>query len=280
MKNIFLAFVLALLSTTAFAAKSATVYPFEAKISGHGRQTILFIPGFTCSGDEWNETRARYEKDFRCITLTMAGFAGVPAQPGASFANWEKAIAAYIKEQKIDQPIIVGHSMGGGLALALAADYPELCGKIVVVDALPCLMAITNPAFKVKENNDCSPVVKQFTVISDEQFYKMQKGGVGRLCADTSRQAQIVSWSMKSDRATFAQMFCDFSNTDLREKIANIKCPNLILLEAYFVNLMPQIAAQYKKLDGANLKYATKGLHFIMYDDTDWYNQQLDSFIH
>jgi pimeloyl-ACP methyl ester carboxylesterase len=41
-----------------------------------------------------------------------------------SFKNWETSIASYIKENKIDKPIIIGHSMGGGLALA--SDYPEL----------------------------------------------------------------------------------------------------------------------------------------------------------
>ena len=43
--------------------------------------------------------------------------------------------------------------MGGGLALALAADYPDLIGKIVVVDALPCLAALSNVSFISKENN-------------------------------------------------------------------------------------------------------------------------------
>jgi hypothetical protein len=38
-----------------------------------------------------------------------------------------------------------------------------------------------------------------------------------------------------------------FSNTDLREKIKNIKCPTLVLLE-YFKNVKPAIEEQYKKL--------------------------------
>lgn len=74
-------------------------------------------------------------------------------------------------------------------------------------------------------------------------------------------------------------MYCDFSNTDLREKISNIKCPNLILLESYFAYMKPNIEAQYKNLPGSNLQYASKGLHFIMYDDTDWYLMQLDKFL-
>ncbi|HVI44222.1 MAG TPA: alpha/beta hydrolase [Chitinophaga sp.] len=280
MKKITLFAALIIISVITFAGSSkAAAYPFDVKITGKGKNAIIFIPGFACSGDVWNETRTVYEKNYKCYTLTMAGFAGTPAQPGASFNNWEKGIADYIKEQKIERAILIGHSMGGGLALALAADYPELFSKIVVVDALPCLVAMRNPNFKSKEKNDCSPMVNQFLTVSDAQFLQMQQMSMPGLCADTARVPGIINWTVKSDRKTFAEMYCDFSNTDLREKIANIKCPSLILLEANFAIFKPKIEAQYGNLKGASIQYATKGLHFIMYDDTDWYNQQLATYI-
>ena len=256
-----------------------TAYPFEVKKTGHGNQSLLFIPGFASSGDVWNETTAKFEKNFTCYTLTMAGFAGTKPQADASFKDWEKGIAAYIKNNKIDKPIIIGHSMGGGLALAIAADYPELAGKIIIVDTLPCLAAISDPNFTSKENNDCSSTIEKLTAMSDEQFQKMQTQTMPRLLADASMQETVISWSMKSDRKTFAKMYCDFSNTDLREKIKNIQCPSLILLESFFVNLKPTIESQYKNLKNANMQYASKGLHFIMYDDKDWYFNQLNNFL-
>ncbi len=254
-------------------------YPFEVKKTGIGKSSVIFIPGFACSGEVWNETLPQFEKSFTCYTLTMAGFAGVPAQTNSSFKNWEKAIADFIQENKIENPIIVGHSMGGGLAMALAADYPRLISKIIVVDALPCLAALMDPSFKAKETNDCGAIVSEITTITNEQFYEMQKRSIPQLLADTSKQALVVNWAVKSDRTTFAEMYCDFSNTDLREKIAAIKCPSLILLESYFVNFKPAIKDEFKNLKTANLQYAAKGLHFIMYDDTEWYNKQLIRFI-
>ena len=254
-------------------------YPFEVSKTGKGKQVIIFIPGFASSGDVWNETRANFEKDFTCYTLTMAGFAGVSPQPDASFENWKNQIAHYLKANQIEKPIVIGHSMGGGLALALAADYPELISKIVVVDALPCLGAMMDPSFKSKENNDCSPMINQITAMSDAQFLEMQKTNIPRLVADVSKQDLIINWGIKSDRKTFAGVFCDFANTDLRDKISTIKCPSLILLESYFVNFKPTIEAQYKNLKTANLQYANKGLHFIMYDDKEWYLSQLNNFI-
>ncbi|WP_313003813.1 alpha/beta fold hydrolase [Chryseobacterium gleum] len=256
-----------------------TAYPFEVKKTGKGNQSLIFIPGFASSGDVWSETASKFENNFTCYTLTMAGFAGTKPQAEASFKDWENGIAAYIRNNKIDKPIIIGHSMGGGLALAIAADYPELAGKIVIVDALPCLAAMSDPNFSSKENNDCSSTITQLTAMNDEQFRKMQAQAIPRLLADPSMQETVIGWSVKSDRKTFAKMYCDFFNTDLREKIKNIQCPSLILLESFFVNLKPTIESQYRNLKNANMQYASKGLHFIMYDDKDWYLNQLTNFL-
>ncbi|MCR4032961.1 MULTISPECIES: alpha/beta fold hydrolase [Flavobacterium] len=254
-------------------------FPFEVLKTGSGDQSIIFIPGFASSGDVWNETRATFENQFTCYTLTMAGFAGRKAQPNASFENWKAGIANYIQENNIQKPILIGHSMGGGLALAIAADYPDLISKIVIVDALPCLAAVTDPTFKSKENNDCSTAVNQMTGMTNDQFLDMQKQTMPRLLQNQSKLDMVVDWSVKSDRTTFGQMFCDFYNIDLRDRIAQIKCPALILLESYFINLKPTIEDQYKNLKTANFQYATNGLHFIMYDDTAWYLGQLSTFL-
>ncbi|MBJ2123978.1 alpha/beta fold hydrolase [Flavobacterium sp. IB48] len=254
-------------------------FPFEVLKTGSGDQSIIFIPGFASSGDVWNETRVTFENEFTCYTLTMAGFAGRKPQPNASFENWKTGIANYIKDNQIEKPILIGHSMGGALALALAADYPDLISKIVVVDAVPCLAAINDPTFKSKMNNDCSTTVNQMTGMTNDQFYDMQKKTMPSLLADTTKLDMVVDWSVKSDRTTFGQMYCDFFNIDLRERIAQIKCPALILLESYFINLKPAIEGQYRSLKTANFQYATTGLHFIMYDDTAWYLGQLSTFL-
>lgn len=274
-----------LLIALAFAALCLNVfgevktYPFKVEISGKGKQAIVFIPGFACSGAVWDETKINYEKSYTCYTLTMPGFAGIPAEATPSFKGWEDAIAAYISQNKINKPIIVGHSMGGGLALAIAADYPELVSKIVVVDALPCLAAMQNPSFKSNPNNDCSAAVNKFNNLTEAQVYQMQSHIIPQLMDDTVHLKQVLNWSATSDRNTYATMYCDFMNTDLRQQIVNIKCPAMILLESNFATFKPAIEDQYKNLKTAQFAYANKGKHFIMYDDTDWYNQQLAAFI-
>ena len=254
-------------------------YAFTVNKSGRGKQSIIFIPGFACSGKVWDSTKINYEKMYTCYTLTMAGFAGVPAQADVSFSNWENSIAAYIKDKNILKPIIIGHSMGGALAMALAADYPDMISKIVVVDALPCLAAMGDSTFKSNPSNDCSKTIAQMKTMTDSQFYKMQKFTIPRLTTDTTKMDSIINWSVKSDRTTFAGMYCDFSNTDLREKIASVECPSLIILEPIFANYKSAIDSEFKNMKTANIQYATKGLHFIMYDDKEWYYKELNNFI-
>ncbi|THU30746.1 alpha/beta hydrolase [Niastella caeni] len=278
-RNIILVITVLFTTCCVNAFAQTNTYPFAVKKSGQGKQTIIFIPGFASSDDVWAETKTKFEKDFTCISFTMAGFAGVPAQPEQTFVKWETSIAKYVRDNKIEKPVIIGHSMGGVLALAIAADFPDLPGKIIVVDALPCRSAAMDPAFKSKENNDCSAMVNQMAAMSNEQFKQMQIVNIASLCSDKEKQSLIVNWGLQTDRKTFAEMFCDFSNTDLREKISNIKCSSLILLESYFASMKPMIEEQYKNLKAGNLQYANKGLHFIMYDDKEWYFDQLNKFI-
>ena len=209
----------------------------------------------------------------------MAGFAGVTPVKNPSLENWAEAIISYIKKEKIKQPIIVGHSLGGMLVMKIAAKEPKLLQKIVVVDALPALAALSNSDFKVDSNKDCSPIIKEFVDMSKEKFEQTQRSSMVYYTENKEKIPQIVQWSVDSDRETIAKMVCELSNTDLREEIQQIQVPTLVLLESVFSFSKNKIEQQYAKLPKKELKYANKGLHFVMYDDYDWYIQQLKEFI-
>jgi pimeloyl-ACP methyl ester carboxylesterase len=280
MKKLFVLFItLALGALCLNVSAQQKPAPFEVKVTGQGKKTILFIPGLACSGEVWEETVQRFKEDHTCYIFTMAGFAGIPGQAAPSLQEWIDTIAGYVRMQKIEKPVIVGHSLGGGMAMALAARYPNLFSKIVVVDALPCLGALMNPAFAAKEHPDCSGVVAQMTQMDDEHFYKTQRSNMPHMMSDTTHLEQVVQWGVRSDRKTIATLYCQLSNTDLRNSLSSIQCPALVLLEAPFSAMKPVIEAQYKQLATAQLQFAPKGMHFIMYDDKEWYLAQLDNFL-
>lgn len=271
-----LLFVIGILS-----AQSQDNPSFTIKINGSGKNTAILVPGYSCSGEVWETLINRFQNQFTFHTITFAGFAGEKPQQNPSLKKWIDDIASYIAAKKMSQPIIVGHSLGGVIAMDLAARYPDRVSKIIVVDALPSLSAFYNPSFKAQEVPDCVPAIRQFTSMNDQQFYTSQKYGMYSLLADTSKLEKVVSWSVKSDRATLGNIYCQFANYDLRSSLSNIKCPTLILLEPSFKATEKAIAEQFSNIPKQNhfIRYATKGLHFIMYDDSEWFLNEVNNFV-
>lgn len=276
MKKI-MAFILGMIAFAPLSF-SQTDYPFNVKISGKGKTPVILIPGFACSGEVWNGTLKLLEPHYKCYTLTMHGFAGAKADTAPSVKFWISSIDKYIKNEHLQKPIIIGHSIGGVMAEWLAADYPEDIAKIIVVDAAPCLFALNDSTYKAYEHPNCTFMANFYKSMDSARFRAMQTMSMGSLVKDSTMLDTIVLWSVLSDRNTLGQIFCQFRNIDMRDKLAQITCPALILLEPSFKG-EKGITEQYSKLKTAQLEYANKGLHFIMYDDKEWYLNELKAFL-
>lgn len=252
---------------------------FTVTKTGKGNQNIILLCGFACSSKIWDETVNSLSANATCYTLDFSGFAGNTPQAEPAVPLWEKDIVDFIKRNKIDKPVLIGHSMGGTMVLDLAAQEPGLFSKIIVVDAFPCLPAIYDTTFKAKDHIDYSIYTDQFVKMANDQFYNMQRAGISQMLSDTGKLGMVLDWSMKSDRRTLGKVYGYFMNTDLRQRLAAITCPSLILLQPNFTKAMNMVQSQYDSLKNAEIQYATKGLHFMMYDDRDWYLNSLRSFL-
>ena len=136
-------FLLAGLALAAVAAAPAAAIPFQpsrfsVEIRGRGPDVIL-IPGLTSGRDVWAGAVASVP-GYRYHLIQVAGFAGDSARGNARgpvVAPLADEIARYIVERRLVRPAIVGHSMGGTLAMMIAARRPELVGRLMVVDMYP-----------------------------------------------------------------------------------------------------------------------------------------------
>ena len=158
-------------------AASTTPTSFNVQVTGQGRPMIL-IPGLMSSGDTWKSTVARYQDRFRCHVLTLAGFAGVPPIKDPLLATVRRELVDYIRAQRLDRPVIVGHSLGGTLALAIAAEHPELTGPIVIVDSLPFLAGAQLQAKTLEDAKAGIAAMRTYmSMQTPEQFQAYIKAG-------------------------------------------------------------------------------------------------------
>lgn len=128
----------ALIGAPAWAAPRFAPTRFSVEVRGRGPDVIL-IPGLTAGREVWRAT-ADAMPGYRYHLLHVAGFAGEPARgnrAGPILGPLADEIAGYIAENSLVRPAIVGHSMGGTLAMMIAARYPARAGRIMVVDMLP-----------------------------------------------------------------------------------------------------------------------------------------------
>jgi len=111
---------------------------FSVEVTGSGPDVIL-IPGLTAGRGTWRST-AEAVSGYRYHLLQVAGFAGEPARgnaSGAILSPLADEIIRYIEDRRLRRPAILGHSMGGTLAMMIAARRPDLVGRIMVVDMFP-----------------------------------------------------------------------------------------------------------------------------------------------
>jgi pimeloyl-ACP methyl ester carboxylesterase len=136
---------LALVSSAPFASAQQARAPvrfsptrFSVQVRGKGPDVIL-IPGLTSGPHVW-ERVVREVPGYRYHLVHVAGFAGQPARgnaQGAVVAPLVSEISRYIEASGLRRPAVVGHSMGGTVAMMVAARYPDRAGKVMVVDMTP-----------------------------------------------------------------------------------------------------------------------------------------------
>lgn len=123
---------------SATAAKPFAPTRFSVVVQGTGPDVIL-IPGLTASRDVWKGAVAAVP-GYRYHLVQVAGFANTPARGNAQgnvVAPLAEEVARYISSKGLRRPAIVGHSMGGTVAMLVASRHPSLPGKVMVVDMLP-----------------------------------------------------------------------------------------------------------------------------------------------
>lgn len=99
-------------------------------VSGSG-QPMIFIHGNFNDHQIWDQQSAYFKDTYQVIRYDLRGY-GLSSTPTASFSHVNDLLAL-VEHLKLKRVILVGSSMGGGIAMEFAQQYPELVHSLILV---------------------------------------------------------------------------------------------------------------------------------------------------
>jgi pimeloyl-ACP methyl ester carboxylesterase len=103
-----------------------------------GGSPIVLIHCFTCAINYWNGMIPLLAREHRVIAVDLLGHGG-SEKPGSGYSvpNQADVIAEVLTELGVRGAEVVGHSLGGPVAIALAEQSPQLVSSLVAIDSIP-----------------------------------------------------------------------------------------------------------------------------------------------
>jgi pimeloyl-ACP methyl ester carboxylesterase len=259
---------------------------FSVVVRGQGPD-VLLIPGLSCPREVWAGLAASLAGSHRLHLVQLTGFGEPTAPPeGALFEPAAQELLRYIREKGLNRPALIGHSMGGTLALRIAAMAPEAIGRAMIVDSLPFFSVLINPTATPETiAPQAEALADQMRGMDDAAFLALQQRTMPTLVNGAENQALAVAWSVASHRPAVAQMMQDVMTTDLRPQLPAIAVP-VTVLYAWDAS-MPYPAAgadfvytlNYAGLQGVLLVRIDEALHFIMLDQPARFEAEVRAFL-
>lgn len=103
---------------------------------GEGRPVII-LHGLFGQSKNWNAIAKQMGRSFHIFTLDLRNHGESPSSETMSYPEMAEDVAEFIQNQTLDQADVVGHSMGGKVAMTLALKRPELVRSLCVADIAP-----------------------------------------------------------------------------------------------------------------------------------------------
>lgn len=185
--------------------RRARVGPVEIhyQVAGAGDPLVL-IHGLSGSCRWWSRNVADLARSFRVYVVDLVGFGN--SRNGHPFVLAEAAqyLASWMRQIGIARACVLGHSMGGFIAAELAADYPDLVGRLILVDAAVLPFEQSYAAHTLSMFREARQISLSFMPIL---FGDALRAGIGTI------------WKAANELLVH----------DLRPKLARIAAPTLVI---------------------------------------------------
>jgi pimeloyl-ACP methyl ester carboxylesterase len=250
---------------------------------------ILFLHGLGGSWKDWAFNLPFFSYAYRAIAIDFPGF-GDSAKPETDYSiGWLTTIVdKFLQEQKVEQAVVVGHSMGGLVALNLAAQPGSRVKYLVVVDVVGIgdkaeflSYALTKKIMGPESN------FESFEGLLREEFKAMVDNFIKRQKPKTSKEFfQSVPKNPFTGKPFLpmtpaVQMSASIIDFDIRPQLALIRQPTLILWGGRDP-IAPRQGASFlqSQIPHATLKILSHCGHSPMQEQPDRFHRQVEKFLY
>lgn len=277
------------------AAAEATSLPKVEK-RGSGDVEIVLIPGLVSDWSVWEKFMDRNEDEYTMYAVTLAGFGGeqAPPQPADNTGTpWidgaVKSIAALIEEEGLDDPVVMGHSLGGLVAMRLGAEHADIVGPVVTVDGMPAIPLGPQAISKEQRVQLIEQHAADQLLNMPEDQWAMQRQQYARQLQEaTGGEKDLSEMVSKTPASVAGRYMFELMKTDLSDDLAKMDDPVLAVAaiedapeqtgmtaEEHQQRWKSAMAAAPK----AEFVWAPNANHFIMLDAPDMFDKEIRRFI-
>jgi pimeloyl-ACP methyl ester carboxylesterase len=252
---------------------------------GSGSPVVL-IPGLSSPRAVWDGIAPRLAAEHTVYLVQVNGFGG--DDPGANLQPGVlDGIVAdlhdYLAAHKAEPARVIGHSMGGLVALMLAKAHPGDASAVMAVDALPYVGEIFVPGATVAQLEPQAKAMRDQRVAGFGKPNPANAATAKSMALTPAAQAKVAAWIAKADSRVSGQAMYDDLTTDLRPDMASIATP--ITLVFPYSDAMPKeraqpfYRAQYAKAPHVTLVPVADSGHFVMLDQPQAFAAAVDAFV-
>ncbi len=116
---------------------SSTVKLHYQEFGRENVPVIVILHGFFASSRNWRAIAKKLSESFHVYVPDLRNHGQSPHVQEMGYPSMAADVEAFMREHKIEKACLLGHSMGGKVAMWTALNYPKLVEKLVIVDIAP-----------------------------------------------------------------------------------------------------------------------------------------------